>query len=485
MHRDIVPNPRRCAKFDGAKGAWAVRSKNAAGSGERFDNLLFIDDGENTKVYDIAAPEGDDNGYTERNAPEFEGEGATVDVGTLSDGAHIVHCRRSDVRIYDANLGLDQIIPMVDEETDAEFNIVHVSISDPYVLVIRDDSSVVVLTVQGKEIEPIEGAGIISEKKWLSGSIYAGDLTSNSPALFLLSADSGMHIFSLPDLELRLAIPTLSHLPPVLSADAAQRRAGAKETLTELLVCDLGQRGVTSPFLVMRTAIDDVVLYEPFRYPRPGARDNWYMNLRFRKVPLSYIPRYNESVLEAGSNARQPPLKSMRIGEYSAISIPGALACVLLKESSTVPKVLEVRGAQASSQVTTLSPIHRAGLEHGFMHINDQEELQESQLPPDTWFGLGWSISQTSLGGQGNDVRHLAFHEPRGLYVVASCRNVDFYFAEEDGRHPEQDSKSNSPCSIRHPNKHHALVLLSMRCSVYKRVPEKSSHPGHAVLTLA
>lgn len=438
MNRDIVPRKMRATHFADAKGAWAIRGK-----GESYDNLLFVHDGENTKIYDISHDASED-AYVERNAPEFESEGATVDVGTLADGAHIVHCRRADLVTYDPRLGLNQIIPMVDDETEAEFNIVHVSFCDPYVLVIRDDSSVVVLSVQGKEIEPLEGEGPVTEKKWLSGCIYNGELTGDNPALFLLSADGGLHVFNLPDLQPAFHLPTPPHLPPVLAPDATQRRAGTKETLVELLVADIGQSGATQPYLILRTALDDIVLYEPFQYPAVAKGDSWHTNMRFRKVPLTYIPKYNEVIAEAQGDSRPPPLKAMRIGDYRVVTIPGAPACLLVRESSSPPKVLELREPEGAPKLTAIASLHRTGCGYGFLVINEKQELQENQLPESTWYGTGWSIHQVDLGGTGRDVRHVAYHDARGLYIVAACRDVDFYFAEEDGRHPEQDGKSQA-----------------------------------------
>jgi hypothetical protein len=40
-------------------------------------------------------------------------------------------------------------------------------------------------------------------------------------------------------------------VPPVLSADYAARRSAARETLTEILVADLGDEISTSPYLIV------------------------------------------------------------------------------------------------------------------------------------------------------------------------------------------------------------------------------------------
>jgi hypothetical protein len=75
------------------------------------------------------------------------------------------------------------------------------------------------------------------------------------------------------------------------------------------------------------------------------------------------------------------------------------------------------------------------------MTVDADGALHECHLPSDASFSTGWSIRQLDLGDEAREVRHLAYHEARGLFVAATCTMVDFYFAEEDGRHTEQDGK--------------------------------------------
>ena len=42
-------------------------------------------------------------------------------------------------------------------------------------------------------------------------------------------------------------------MPPVLSADYAARRSAARETITELIVADLGDEVSKSPYLIVST----------------------------------------------------------------------------------------------------------------------------------------------------------------------------------------------------------------------------------------
>lgn len=72
------------------------------------------------------------------------------------------------------DLGLAQILPLVDDETDAEPKIVAASIVDPYILLIKDDLSIFVASCDSdNDLEEIEREDdTLLSSKWLSGCLY-------------------------------------------------------------------------------------------------------------------------------------------------------------------------------------------------------------------------------------------------------------------------------------------------------------------------
>lgn len=67
------------------------------------------------------------------------------------------------------------ILPMQDEDTGAEPRVLHASICDPYLLLIRDDSSAFIAQMNSDdELEEVEKPeGILRSTKWVSGCLYA------------------------------------------------------------------------------------------------------------------------------------------------------------------------------------------------------------------------------------------------------------------------------------------------------------------------
>lgn len=98
------------------------------------------------------------------------------------------------------------ILPMQDEETGAEPRVLHASICDPYLLLIRDDASVFIAQMNADdELEEVEKPeGVVTSTKWISGCLYV-DTTgvfshkkaengSKGIFMFLLSNTGGLQV---------------------------------------------------------------------------------------------------------------------------------------------------------------------------------------------------------------------------------------------------------------------------------------------------
>lgn len=66
------------------------------------------------------------------------------------------------------------------------------------------------------------------------------------------SCELTTQIYALPNLSKPVYVADgLCFVPPVLSADYAVRRSTARETLTEIVVADLGDATSKSPYLIV------------------------------------------------------------------------------------------------------------------------------------------------------------------------------------------------------------------------------------------
>ena len=91
------------------------------------------------------------------------------------------------------DFGLEQIIPAADETTGIELEIIAASFCDPYVALVRNDSSITVWQSTDDELVELDRADGITAAKWLSASAYKPQ-TSGAPLLFALTADGALRV---------------------------------------------------------------------------------------------------------------------------------------------------------------------------------------------------------------------------------------------------------------------------------------------------
>lgn len=102
---------------------------------------------------------------------------------------------------------------MFDEETQAEPKIVNASLADPFILLIRDDSSIYVAKCDdNNELEELEKEDeTILSRNWLSGCLYVdtsclfsgeptdkGHRTGENVMMFLLDGAGALYVSRMP-----------------------------------------------------------------------------------------------------------------------------------------------------------------------------------------------------------------------------------------------------------------------------------------------
>lgn len=101
------------------------------------------------------------------------------------------------------DLGLAQIYPIWDEDTDAERLAVSASFADPYLAILRDDSSLLLLQADDSgDLDEVSLPEDLSSLEWRSACLYrdngqafgspdskSADTTDGNVILFLLSTD--------------------------------------------------------------------------------------------------------------------------------------------------------------------------------------------------------------------------------------------------------------------------------------------------------
>ncbi|TQV96482.1 hypothetical protein V2A60_003121 [Cordyceps javanica] len=466
LNREIQPKVIGRFEFPEARGFWTMCVKkpvpkalgsNAVISSE-YDNIELYDrfmivakvdlDGyETSDVYALT-----EAGFESLKDTEFEpAAGFTVMAGTMGKQMRIVQVLKSEVRCYDGDLGLSQILPMMDEETGAEPRVVSASIVDPYLMIIRDDNSVFIAKIgSNDELEEVErDKGPLSSIKWQTGCLYADhegifqpkqlEEGNNSPKtmMFLMNTGGALHIYDLDKLSEPVYVAEgLTSIPPFLSANFTGRKAAAKETLTEILVADLGDVVAKTPYLILRHSTNDLTLYEPVRYHESASSLAPLSDtLFFKKSANSTIAKsapISDKEEDDTQHRRFVPLQPCgNVGGYSTVFLSGDSPSFILKSAKSIPRIVGLQG----QGVQGMSTFHTEGCDRGFIYADTKGIARVSQLPTDTNYAeLGISVKKIPLGC---DVNRVSFHSHTATYIAACSTREPFELPKDDDYHKE------------------------------------------------
>ncbi|KAK8181710.1 CPSF A subunit region-domain-containing protein [Phyllosticta capitalensis] len=494
VRREIDPDVLRKGQFSDAKAVWSIHARKPAPEGIElagnddaeaklsadvdYDHLLIVSrsnsaGGEETAIYDITA-----TGFEENTKGEFEREdAATIDVGTIAAGTRVVQVLKGEIRTYNSELGLEQMLVMEDEN-DQELRIISTSFCDPYIMVLREDSSVIVLQADSNgEMEEIDRGDALLSTKWLSGCIHKSASTGNKPLVYLLSAEGGLHVFDPTNFSEPVHVATsLCFLPAYLTADYTPRRSSAKATLTEILMAELGDNVSKSSHLIVRTSSNDLVLYQPYHQQPQESSQPFTSNLCWLKVPQPKLPEFSEEpALEAEDMAlgRESILTTLsNVGGYSAVFMTGTSPSFILKEASSLPRVIKL----GSKAVKCVGGYHTADIERGFTMVDQDGKMQVCQLPKGCRYGdIGWVVKKMPMG---RDVQSLCYHPAKDIFVVGLAEKEDFTMPEDE-HHPEWRDED---VTFKPQVEHGSVKLLD--ADKYIEIDSFDLEPTEAVLTI-
>jgi len=447
MRREIDPVVSRLSDMPGVRGFWAVNPNSSAltdtdgqpglvdpeaqlSADAQFDKYVITaettaDGTEQSFVYAIT-----ESGLEKVAKGDFDSDGSAVEVGTMASSTRIVQVLPAEIRSYDAEFAVAQIFPLSSEDTDVEIKIIAASFSDQSLFLLDDRSQVHLFKMdRSGDLEEIEIGDHISQSQWLSGCLYQSDVTKNDTLMFLLSAQGGLRIYHLSDLStVAYSSEGLSYTPSTFGSDFVVRRAATKETLTEILIADIGDTTHSSPYLVARTANDDLVIYQPYHVQELTASDPFTKDLHWLKVSQPRLASYpDEPLMEAVASGRQALLKSYAdIAGYKTVVQIGTSPSFVLKEASSSPRVLSLR----ESAVKTFSSLHTTKSCRGFVYVDSKDIARFCELPPNCRYGdTGWAVKKIPLE---QEVERVVWHQAAGVYIISTKSYINFKLPEDD-----------------------------------------------------
>ena len=431
----IYPSVKRRLAHGKATSVWACCSSDAGE--QRFivsentqsdglaSSLWSINGGRHYKIYDTA----------------FEAvKGQPIAVGTFETTRHTIYVTGSEIRVYDSSFGISQILPIVDEDEDQLARAVHADFAEPYMTVLKDDQTLMLLKAdKNGELEELDlpdpsmtlasASLYIDSSDFFQASRYQATSADPPVLLTLLETSGTLSILPLSNLKVQIFhFARMRYLTPVLGQGAKiEKHWRNADELAVAMLGDIGDAVHRQPHLVIRNTTGDVILYEPFALPEVVG------TYKFRKV-LTRNAEYNNDDLtfEEDGEAPQtlPPMQKMASSGLSAIFVPGETALLITKTSANPAQIYPV-GNKGDVVSLCATREHDADL----ISVDDKGDLYQAFIPSDLLLGIApWVAQRRALG---NEVTSLAYYEGSSCYVVATHIPTPFHLPLEDEWHPE------------------------------------------------
>ena len=331
----------------------------------------------------------------------------------------------------------------MDEEAGTYAKAASASFADPYLLIVKDNSSLLLMkTDETGELDEVEIPSRIIEPAVLSAVLFEDTLNTFDTRRFydvgtgndnfgrilaVLGTDGSLGLYSLPNLSIQIfycgAVPflmaTLAKDPPL------PKHWKSPDTLVEISIAEIGDPFDKITCLVIRTSSDDIVLYHPFAVPGSVG------SFRFRKIATKRVATVPTEAADEPSGAytrkrHQPMRRLPDVGGFSTVFVPGTSPALILKHAASNVRIHNIQG----KTIKTLNSFHSLTCARGFVYIDDQDLLHRAQLPAHTEFGHSeWVWQKRELG---EDVTRLAFFARTGSYVLATSKLAEFQLPQDD-----------------------------------------------------
>ncbi|KAJ5915359.1 hypothetical protein N7466_011292 [Penicillium verhagenii] len=405
INRELDPVTTMSMEIEAADGVWsATMTQGKPGSSvsdsERDDTCQYVIvsrlTGTDKEVSEVFMVEGAT--LNPLKTPDFNpSEDITIDIGLLAKKSRLVQVLRNEVRIYDRDLGLAQIYPIWDEDTDEERTAVSASFADPYLAILRDDASLLLLQTDASgDLDEVSLSDEMIKSKWHSGCLYFDKHQSFNALNSNSSGTEGNVLLFLLNKEYKLSL---------------------------------------------RTNNDDLVVYKPVFIPSEAGSEQ-SNELQFVREPHHSLAKLSSNQLptEAEKPLRERSLRALQdVSGLSAVFMPGDSSRFIVKTAQSPPHVVRLRGEFTRWLSGFDSP--STGCAKGFIYVDSEHTIRAGQIAPETQFDHSWILRKVSLGEQ---VDFLTYSTASETYVLSTSSNVEFNLPENDELHPEWRNEEKS-----------------------------------------
>ncbi|KAK9240452.1 CPSF A subunit region-domain-containing protein [Lipomyces kononenkoae] len=324
------------------RALWTVKAKSRNTKSidtEQVDKYLIISKTDESLLFDISEQ------FEEVKGSEFDTKVPTIAVGSILDGTRVVQICQTEIRVYDSDMQIAQMLPVPEDDDDSDLQIVSASFGEREVLVVLQNGKALTYIGDEDTLDLVEVEILDASTKFAAGCVATmpkayfsnrepngtntrkrkrdyDQSTSHSSAIaaevevvvLMVTSHGDLQIYRLADRQLIYAVSQVDTLPHFIESArpskpaqrpgpnrrrsssariVTQARISAKEyRIVELLYTPLGDAVDKRDYLLLRTENNDIALYEPFLADEIERTAGF----KFRKVPKTTITRFHGEV---------------------------------------------------------------------------------------------------------------------------------------------------------------------------------------------
>ncbi|KAK9468584.1 CPSF A subunit region-domain-containing protein [Lipomyces arxii] len=460
FRRSITPSVLARFSFPECVALWTVRAKNRitqTTDAAEVDKFLFVSKADETTVYDIS------DQFEEIRGSEFDNRIASLAVESILDGTRIVQICSSEIRVYDYDMQVAQMIPIEDEDAESddeadELTVSYASFSNEAVLIVLQDGRSK-LYVGDKDSLELGEVSLFSSTTFSAACIATvtkfffsnehrkrkrNDTVPDISLIEVAVMVTSLGELQIYDLSLQKLVYSVSHadlLPPVIQLSPSRpvlnrRKSSAgiiprepppekPNRIVEVLYTSLGDSVTKQDYLIFRTENNDIAIYQPYVHASV---------LRFRKVVQNVVTHVKSTSETKNSKCM---ISLANVNEHAAVflNLP-TKSYWIMKTAQSMPHLVPFGG----QPIRSLARFDSMTIGRGFIYVSNVGIVRICQLSDVFSNGGPWPACKIDLE---DDVHSVAFHQARGMYVASTSKTITFHGRQEklDPGEKEEDEE--------------------------------------------
>ncbi|KAK9432247.1 CPSF A subunit region-domain-containing protein [Lipomyces doorenjongii] len=338
FRRSISASVVASFNFPDCQALWTVKAKNRNTKSidtEQVDKYLIISKTDESLLFDISEQ------FDEVKNSEFDPKAPTVAVGSILDGTRVVQICQTEIRVYDSDMQIAQMLPIPEDDDDSELQIVSASFGERELLVLLHNGRGLTYIGDEETLELVEVEIFDAITKFAAGCIatmpktyfstrepngtktrkrkrnydqsisHSSGVSAEADVVALMVTSHGdLQIYRLTDNKLIYSVSHMDGLPPFIESPRlpkplqrpgpSRRKSSAgivphahlsekENRIVEVLYTPLGDAVDKRNYLLLRTENNDVAVYEPF----VAVEKDGTSSFKLRKVPKMTITRFH------------------------------------------------------------------------------------------------------------------------------------------------------------------------------------------------